>query len=380
MHLNIVLLLAGPSICWQYLQQLLYGDQKKVIAMDTPPKAEKCGPFIRYVLDELNCNVDLHDEEKIEDQEDLRKFSGHQGGLYLLYMKPDPQSELRYPVYIGVTKQSFKERFQRHARHGVIHEVWKAHFPKNLCGLGLYACCTHYQGSAAKKIKSIFRETFDFALKTGRDMIDASETYPSEWTKNNLVFPWDELKQIADEEDKQEEERKKSMIPAEKGGHFIRFLLDELNCNIHLYDREEIRDVEDVQKFPAHYGGLYLFYMKPEPESDLRYPIYVGVAKQSFRQRFLRQTEDRFNGILHKIWSGEFKGMGVYAVCTHHQGHAARTIKKLLLDSFDFPLKRNRGGSLRRELDTSEQLPAEYVKDNFNISWEECLKTVAATA
>ena len=346
--------------------------------METPAKAEKCGPFIRYVLDELNCNVDLHDEEKIENQEDLRKFSGHHGGLYIFYMKPDPQSELRYPVYVGVTKQSFKERFQRHASNGVIYKVWRGEFPKEVSGLGLYAYCTHYHGSAAKSIKSILLATFDFALKTRRDTIDTSETYPKEWTKKNLVFPWDELKKIADEEE--QEEKKKSVIPSEKGGPFIRFLLDELNCNVDLYDKEEIKEADDVKKFPAHYGGLYLFYMKPDPESDLRYPIYVGIAKKSFKDRFVRQGEDKFNGILQKIWSGEFSGLGLYAVCTHYQGPAARAIKKLLLDSFDFPLKRNRRGRMRRELDTSEQLPAEYVKDNFNIPWESCLEKVAAKA
>ena len=348
--------------------------------MEKPPKAEKCGPFIEMVLDELNCNLDLHDKEKIENEEDLKKFPGHHGGLYIFYMKPDSESDLRYPVYVGVTKQSFKERFERHAKHGVIHEVWNGRFPRDVGGLGLYAYCTHYHGESAKRIKSILLDTFDFALKKGRNTIDISETYPAEWTKRNLEFPWEELKRIADGEDEEEEERKKKKIPSEKGGHFIRFLLDELNCNIDMYDQEEIKDADDVNKFPAHYGGLYLFYMKPDPTSDLRYPIYVGVAKKSFKERFQRQAQDNFNGILGKIWSGEFKyeGHGVYAVCTHHQGPAARAIKKLLLDSFHFPLKRNRRGQLRRELDTSEQLPAEYVKDNYGIPWKECLEKVAA--
>jgi len=348
--------------------------------METPPKAEKCGPFIQYVLDALNCNVDLHDKEKIESKEDLRKFSGHHGGLYLFYMKPDPQSELRYPVYVGVTKQSFKERFQRHSDHGIIKKVWQGEFPKNECGLGLYAYCTHYQGKAAKRIKSILLDTFDFALKTGRDKLDISETYPAEWTKNNLEFPWEEVKKIADEEDEEAKNRKKGTLPSEKGGHFIRFLLDELNCNIDLYDKDEIRDVDDLKKFPAHYGGLYLYYMKPDPESDLRYPIYVGVAKQSFKERFTRQAKDRFNGVFHKIWAGEFTGLGVYAVCTHYKGPAARTLKRFLLDSFDFPLKRDRRGRMKRELNTSEQLPAEYVKDNFDIPWEACLEEVKTKA
>ncbi|KAL5264255.1 hypothetical protein ACHWQZ_G005375 [Mnemiopsis leidyi] len=858
--------------------------------MEKPPKAEKCGPFIELVLDELNCNLDLHDKEKIENEDDLRKFPGHHGGLYIFYMKPDGESDLRYPVYVGVTKQSFKERFQRHATHGVIHEVWNGKFPIGLDGLGLYAYCTHYHGDVAKRIKSILLETFDFALKNGRSTIDISESYPAEWTKRNLEFPWDELKKIADGEDEEEEKRKKNKIPSEKGGHFIerhcdltdqssteiairtvdqdplrstrtmintpsnktanisglgvdviswnvndmtdrilgkksdcnefinnllasqifllqetkggvkipgytcynklrsssrsgglcigirreishlvknlnttgyddimavrisgklieekrdiilvnvydspenssykikqiksgtyrptmdslreflaniqdgtpylvagdfnartgercepeqhigedlfdalcdgtyftsshntdlqrssqdpkinergrvlldltreanlkilngstigdvlgkftclryngnsvidymlvensiqtsishfevldftdfsdhrpikcrirrssnldqikiterftelppryqwdqvsspvsyqgvqndpslnaqyeairnaacstpedveklnkdltkaisdtaelslqikkkvtkkrhgrkpaknkwfdseciksrielrkaskkycsnplnelirrayylkrkdyrhlikrkkvafyrelnieieenhnikweslkklqrarseqnndldiydhvafyKFLLDELNCNIDMYDQEQIKDPDDVNKFPAHYGGLYLFYMKPNPTSDFRYPIYVGVAKKSFRERFQRQANDNFTGIRGKIWSGEFKfeGHGVYAVCTHHQGPAAQAIKKLLLDSFHFPLKRNRRGQLRRELDTSEQLPAEYVKDNYDIQWKECLEKVAA--
>ena len=359
------------------LLKLLFGHQEQT--MEKPPKAEKCGPFIQYVLDELNCNVRLHDGEKIATREDLRKFSGHQGGLYILYLKPDPQSDLRYPVYVGATKQSFKERFQRHASSGVIKQVWDGDFPTNVCGLGLYAYCTHYQGSAARKIKTILLDTCDFALKTGRKDIDISEIYPTEWTKSNLdQFPWEELKKIAEGEE--EEEKKKELIPAEKGGPFIRFLLDELNCNIEMHDREEIKDSEDVNKFPGHYGGLYLFYMKPDPESELRYPIYVGVAKKSFKERFQRHAECKFNGNLQKIWSNEFRGMGVYAVCTHHQGAAARAIKKLLLGSFDFPLKRNKRGRMRLELDTSEQLPAEYVKNSYNIPWEECLEKVAAKA
>ena len=56
-----------------------------------PPKAEKCGPFLEMVLDELNCNTTWYDREEIRDEEDLKKFSGIHGGLYLFYLKSNPE-------------------------------------------------------------------------------------------------------------------------------------------------------------------------------------------------------------------------------------------------------------------------------------------------
>ena len=65
--------------------------------------------------------------------------------------------------------------------------------------------------------------------------------------------------------------------------------------------------------------------------------------------------------------------MGVYAICTHYEGSSARLIKRLLLDSFSFPLKRCRAGKFREVLDLTESFPADYAKDNLGIPWRECV-------
>ena len=342
--------------------------------MEAFPCAERCGPFIRHVLDELNCNVHLYDKEEIKDRDDLEKYPGHYGGLYVLYMKPSKESDVRYPIYVGTTKQSFRQRFQRHAlTGGFVKKIWREKFPVNVSGLGVYAWCTHYEGAAARRIKSILLDTFNFAQDQARNTLDTREQYPVEWTDRNLSFPWDDLRTAA-----QEGTSEDTRIGAEKGGPFIRFMLDTLNCNIDMYDGEEIRDIEDIDKFPGNFGGLYIFYMKADPASELRFPIYVGVTKQSFKSRFHRHAVDSFNGVLYKAWNKEFEGKGLYAVCTHLQGKQASILKRFLHLTFNFPLKRNRLGQLKGLIDTSDQYPAEFVKDNYDIPWEKCVQKINA--
>lgn len=340
--------------------------------MEEFPNAEICGPFIRLVLDELNCNVLLYDREPITSHDDLEKYPGHYGGLYIFYLKPDIESEIRFPVYVGTTRQSFRERFRRHAIQGLIKKMWGKKFPTNVTGLGLYVWCTHFQGAPARRIKNILLDSFNFALDQGRMELDTREQYPAEWTNNNLkTFPWDKLS-AADEENTTEDTR----LTSEKAGPFIRFILDHLNCNVDLYDQEEIKTCDDLNKFPGHYGGMYLFFMKPDPTSELRYPIYVGVTKQSFKERFQKHAHDDFNGALYNIWNGKFEGLGVYAICAKFQGKQAKILKKFLHEYFNFPLKRNRFGELRSRLETAEQYPVEYIQNNLDIPWEKCVEKV----
>ena len=53
---------------------------------------------------------------------------------------------------MGVTKDSFKERFRRHSETGVIHKAWSGTLPKGAEGMGLYAYITHYTGDAANQL------------------------------------------------------------------------------------------------------------------------------------------------------------------------------------------------------------------------------------
>ena len=51
--------------------------------MESYPKAECCGPYVEWILDELNCNVDLYDNDPI--REPTGTISSLPGDAQLIY-------------------------------------------------------------------------------------------------------------------------------------------------------------------------------------------------------------------------------------------------------------------------------------------------------
>ena len=87
-------------------------------------------------------------------------------GLYLFYLQSE-ESDRMYPIYIGTTRDNFRNSFQEHGRNGVIHKVLSKEFSPSG---GLYKLFVHefsmVPPSTATLLKTILQEAFDFALNS----------------------------------------------------------------------------------------------------------------------------------------------------------------------------------------------------------------------
>ena len=132
------------------------------------------------------------------------------------------------------------------------------------------------------------------------------------------------------------------------------------------YDKEPILDVGDIDKFPANQKGCYVFYVKSSPDSEERYPIYVGLTKSSFKERF--QAHAKPCGVLEKWWNSDHGDMQVYAMCSHFEGPAGALMKRFFLRSMNFPIREY--GRNIRPFDFSKPLPLKAI----GISYKRFLK------
>ena len=159
-------------------------------------QSEKSGPFIAYFLDKLGCSIGSYDDNPIKDMNDIHKaVYEHTKGLYVFYMKNNPESDIRYPIYVGVTGRSFSKRFYEHATTGQIKKVWDHVYPNNVHGYDIYAWTLDISHVAAKYLESVLLEVWDFPLNKSengdeRGNLDISGQYPPEADKENFDISW----------------------------------------------------------------------------------------------------------------------------------------------------------------------------------------------
>eukprot|EP00116_Pleurobrachia_bachei_P005373 sb/3465635/ len=143
------------AYCWNW--ECIEREQK--IVRGVP--AERCGELFAHVFDELNCNDFLFDKEPILNVEDIKKFPANLKGFYVFYLKTSPDSNTRFPITVGVTKRSFKARFEEHAQHGVLSKWWNL----NRSDMQVYVMCSHHSGPAGDFMKRFFLRTMTFPLR-----------------------------------------------------------------------------------------------------------------------------------------------------------------------------------------------------------------------
>ena len=87
----------------------------------------------------------------------------HSQGLYLFYLE-DRNETKKYPIYVGYTGRTFKERFNGHAKSGVIKKCIENNIMTN--GITLNVCTASFKPATAIVIEYIFLTTFNFPLNS----------------------------------------------------------------------------------------------------------------------------------------------------------------------------------------------------------------------
>jgi hypothetical protein len=160
--------------------------------------SETSGPFIAYFLEKLGASIDYDDHRPIKTLTDIDRSSyRNQSGLYVFYMKNNTGSQIRYPIYVGVTGRSFYRRFYEHATTstGQIKKVWDGVYPENVYGYELYIWTLDVTHVAAKYLESVLLEVWDFPLNQSengdeRSYLDTSAQRQPEDDKHDFDISW----------------------------------------------------------------------------------------------------------------------------------------------------------------------------------------------
>ena len=87
-------------------------------------------------------------------------------GFYIFFLD---SGKTKYPIYVGITRRNFRQRFKEHYASGVIHNYNMGYFPKNVPPIRLplkVMCVSIPYPAIAKLVESIFLATFNFCLNT----------------------------------------------------------------------------------------------------------------------------------------------------------------------------------------------------------------------
>lgn len=103
----------------------------------------------------------------------VHKTPNHQQGLYIFFIET---GQSKYPIYVGVTRRTFRQRFVEHLSYntGVIHKFLTRSFPQSIQPppspgsqlLLKVKCIPLANPIQAKLMDSVILATFDFCLNT----------------------------------------------------------------------------------------------------------------------------------------------------------------------------------------------------------------------
>ena len=127
----------------------------------------------------------------VSNQYQVQQTPNNRQGLYIFYIETGPS---KYPIYVGVTRRNFRQRFGEHFSTGVIYKVLHGIFPQSIQpppshGIQLKVKCIPMSNSIqAKLIESVLLATFDFCLNTEengplRANIDARQRFTIQQSK-----------------------------------------------------------------------------------------------------------------------------------------------------------------------------------------------------
>ena len=163
--------------------------------------AERNAPFIFWCVNEIfGANTDY----LVSQGSQVYQTPIHQQGIYIFFIERGGRN---YPIYIGITRRSFAERFTEHRNlnNGVIHQVVTGRFPQNLQAnqrhqLTLKVKCIALDYPViAKLMESVFLAAFDFCLNKEenggaiRANIDFSSQFSVEQSKHDFQIIFDNI-------------------------------------------------------------------------------------------------------------------------------------------------------------------------------------------
>ena len=150
--------------------------------------AEQNASFILWCVEKIwgECLVyEAYLPEKIKSTPD------NESGIYIFFLDAGPAG---YPIYMGITCMSLRQRFLEHYTNGIIKSYVEGNFPKNVpeIRLPLKVMCVPIQYSMQSKLmKSVFLKSYDFYLNDQenggvRETIDTRGQFPPECSKYNF--------------------------------------------------------------------------------------------------------------------------------------------------------------------------------------------------
>ena len=163
--------------------------------------AERNAPFIFWCVNEiLGASTDY----LVSIGPQVYQTPINQKGLYIFFIE---RGGRKYPIYIGITRRSFAERFTEHrnSNDGVIHQVVTGRFPQNIhpnqrhqLQLKVKCIALDYP-RIAKLMESVFLSAFDFCLNREenggyiRTNIDFTQQYTVAQSKHNFQITFDNI-------------------------------------------------------------------------------------------------------------------------------------------------------------------------------------------
>ena len=163
--------------------------------------AERNADFIFSYIQKVWSNPTSYN---VESAQEISNIPNDENGLYIFFLQT-LKFKIKYPVYVGFTGTSFKERFRG---HNVIKTILtNKTFPQEMPHLfQLKVTCLPLENPmVAKLIESVFLASFDFCLNKSENgdvrlKIDTNEKYPVAISKKRFdkVFKkaLDEIKLI----------------------------------------------------------------------------------------------------------------------------------------------------------------------------------------
>ena len=132
---------------------------------DVASYAEKNGPFIFEFISQVFGENPIYD---VSNTQNTNIPNNYQNGLYIFFIEHGMR---KYPIYVGMTSRTFRQRFMEHLNAKVIHYYNQNNpgFPENIpfqarSHYPLKVICVQSSPVIAKFVESALLDHFDFCL------------------------------------------------------------------------------------------------------------------------------------------------------------------------------------------------------------------------
>lgn len=140
----------------------------------------------------------------------------------------------------------------------------------------------------------------------------------------------------------------------------------------------QVNTENEINTTPDSDRGIYLFFLD---SGQTKYPIYVGITRRNFRQRF-KEHYDKDGGVIQKYNSGNFPTnrppiqLPLKVMCMSSPFPMSKLIESIFLAAFNFCLNTDENGDIRTNLDTGDQYSVVTSKPLFDITFDNIMKEI----